>query len=153
MLGLMSGNRVQTSSTSAIPLDTLINTGVRANTDVDAFATAGERQAAVLLWNYHDADEPAPASSVSLSISGLPDNVHRVLVQHYRIDDTHSNAYTVWKQMGSPQQPTTEQYAQLQASAGLQLLTAPLWAEVANGKLQLNSSMPRQSISLVKLTW
>jgi xylan 1,4-beta-xylosidase len=153
MLGLMSGNRVQTSSTSAIPLDTLIKTGVRANTDVDAFATAGERQAAVLLWNYHDADEPAPASSVSLSISGLPDNVHRVLVQHYRIDDTHSNAYTVWKQMGSPQQPTTEQYAQLQASAGLQLLTAPLWAEVANGKLQLNSSMPRQSISLVKLTW
>jgi len=153
MLGLMRGNRVQTSSTSAIPLDTLIKTGVRANTDVDAFATAGERQAAVLLWNYHDADEPAPASSVSLSISGLPDNVHRVLVQHYRIDDTHSNAYTVWKQMGSPQQPTTEQYAQLQASAGLQLLTAPLWAEVANGKLQLNSSMPRQSISLVKLTW
>jgi xylan 1,4-beta-xylosidase len=55
--------------------------------------------------------------------------------------------------MGSPQQPTTEQYAQLQASAGLQLLDAPVWADVSNGKLQVNTSMPRQSISLVKLAW
>lgn len=153
MAALMSGNRVQTTSTSAVPLDTLISTGVRANADIDAFATAADHQAAVLLWNYHDADEPAAPSPVSLTIDGLPANVHRVLVQHYRIDDTHSNAYTVWKHMGSPQQPTTEQYAQLQASAGLQLLDAPVWADVSNGKLQVNSSMPRQSISLVKLAW
>jgi len=76
-----------------------------------------------------------------------------VLVQHFRIDETHSNAYTVWKQMGSPQQPTSEQYAQLKASDGLQLLNAPVWADVVNGKVQLASSLPRESISLVKLTW
>jgi xylan 1,4-beta-xylosidase len=153
MLGMMSGTRVQTSSTSAVPLDTLISTGVRANPDVDAFATFADRQAAVLLWNYHDADEPAPQSPVSVTIQGIPASVHRVLVQHFRIDETHSNAYTVWKQMGSPQQPTSEQYAQLKASDGLQLLNAPVWADVVNGKVQLASSLPRESISLVKLTW
>ena len=153
MLGLMSGTRVQTTSTSAVPLDTLVSTGVRANADIDAFATSAEHQAAVLLWNYHDADEPAPATPVTLGIAGLPATVHRVLVQHYRIDDTHSNAYTVWKQMGSPQQPTTEQYQQLKAAAGLQLLGSPVWSDVVNGRLELNSTMPRESISLVKLSW
>ena len=38
----------------------------------------------------------APAQVVT-SFVGLPSSVHRVLVQHYRIDDSHSNAYTVWK--------------------------------------------------------
>lgn len=153
MLGLMSGNRVQTTSTSAVPLDTLISTGVRAGADIDALATSADREAAVLLWNYHDADEPAPATPVSLQIAGLPTGTHRVLVQHYRIDETHSNAYTVWKQMGSPQQPTAEQYQQLKAAAALQLLGPPIWADVNNGKLDLTSSMPRQSISLVRISW
>ena len=153
MLGLMSGNRVQTTSTSAVPLDTLVSTGVRAAADIDAFATTADREAAVLLWNYHDADEPAPAAPVSLKVAGLPTGAHRVLVQHYRIDETHSNAYTVWKQMGSPQQPTTEQYQQLKAAAGLQLLGPPVWADVSDGKLEITSSMPRQSISLVRLSW
>ena len=153
MLGLMSGNRVQTTSTSAVPLDTLITTGVRAAPDIDAFATSADRQAAVLLWNYHDADEPAAASAVSLDIAGVPANVHRVLLQHYRIDGTHSNAYTVWKEMGSPQQPTAGQYQQLKAADGLQLLTPPVWAEVEKGHVKLDSTMPRQSISLVRLSW
>jgi xylan 1,4-beta-xylosidase len=74
-------------------------------------------------------------------------------VQHYRIDDTHSNAYTRWKAMGSPQQPTAEQYAQLQSVAGLQLLTSPAWVNVVDGKLDLTTELPRQSISLVKITW
>jgi xylan 1,4-beta-xylosidase len=55
--------------------------------------------------------------------------------------------------MGSPQQPTTEQYAQLQAAAGLQLLTSPAWIDVVDGKLDLATELPRQSISLVTITW
>jgi xylan 1,4-beta-xylosidase len=153
MFGLMSGNRVQTTSTSAVPLDTLISTGVRENADIDAFATEGERQAAVLVWNYHDAEGSGPDAPVSVRIAGLPTGIHRVLVQHFRIDETHSNAYTAWKQMGSPQQPTAEQYAQLKAAAGLQLLNAPVWADVAGGALQLSTSMPRHSISLIRLSW
>jgi xylan 1,4-beta-xylosidase len=153
MMGLMSGNRVQTASTSTVPLETLIKTGVRTNPDVDALATREGNQAAVMLWNYHDADEPAPASPVSLEVMDLPPGINRVLVQHFRIDETHSNAYTLWKQMGSPQQPTTEQYTQLQAAAGLQLLDTPVWTDVTERKLQLRITMPRQSISLIKLTW
>ena len=40
--------------------------------------------------------------------SGLPDG--RPALMHYRIDNEHSNAYTAWKLMGSPQPPTPAQY-------------------------------------------
>jgi len=153
MLGMMSGTRVQTTSTSAVPLDTLIGTGVRANSDVDAFATAADHQAAVLVWNYHDADEPAAQAPVAVTIQGIPAGVHRVLLQHFRIDENHSDAYTVWKRMGSPQQPTSEQYAELKAAGELQLMNAPVWADVTDGKIQLSTSLPRESISFLKLSW
>ena len=74
-------------------------------------------------------------------------------MQHYRIDDTHSNAYTVWKGMGSPQSPTTEQYQQLKAASGLQLLEAPQWLDVQDGALHVATILPRQSISLLRLDW
>ncbi|HTD96325.1 MAG TPA: hypothetical protein VK627_05330 [Edaphobacter sp.] len=153
MLGLMSGTRVATTSTASIPLDTLVSAGVRMAADVDGMAALDDRKVTVLLWNYHDADQPAPATPTSVKLSGLPNGVKRVLVQHYRIDDIHSNAYTAWKAMGSPQQPTAEQYAQLQAVAGLQLLTSPAWVDVVDDKLDLATELPRQSISLVTITW
>ena len=40
----------------------------------------------------------------------------RALVRHYRVDQDHSNSYTVWKRMNSPQQPTLEQYKELEAA-------------------------------------
>ena len=33
---------------------------------------------------------------------------------HYRVDREYSNSYEVWKAMGSPQNPTTEQYQELE---------------------------------------
>jgi xylan 1,4-beta-xylosidase len=153
MFGLMSGTRVAATSNASVSLDTLVSTGVREKTDVDGMAAIDDRKATVLVWNYHDADTVAAATSTTIKLSGLPAGAKRVLVQHYRIDDTHSNAYTVWKAMGSPQQPTTEQYAQLQAIAGLQLLTSPTWVDVVDGKLDLATELPRQSISLIKITW
>jgi len=153
MVALMNGSRVSSTSDGQIPLDTILTSGVRTNADIDAFATKGDREAAALIWNYHDMDEPAPATPVTVTISGIPENVHRVLLMHYRIDDTHSNAYTVWKAMGSPQQPTSEQYAELKSKDGLQLLTSPEWIDVIDGQAKVTTEMPRQSVSLLTLKW
>jgi xylan 1,4-beta-xylosidase len=153
MFGLMSGNRVQTSSSGKVPLDTLVGTGVRQASDLDALATRADREAAVLVWNYHDVDGRAEAVPTSITISDIPTGVHKVLLQHYRIDDTHSNAYTVWLAMGSPQHPTAKQYADLQAAGQLQLLTSPAWVDVSEGQIKLTTDMPRQGISLLYLHW
>jgi xylan 1,4-beta-xylosidase len=120
---------------------------------VDALATLGTREAAVLVWNYHDVNQPAPAAPASLTIRGIPAGVDRVLLEHYRIDDTHSNAYTAWQKMGSPQHPTTQQYAALRSAGQLQLLTSPQWLDVANGEVTIKTEMPRQGISLLRLKW
>lgn len=154
MAALMSGTRVTTTSTGMVPLDKIVQTGVREEADVDAMATkAADNTAAVMLWNYHDVDGAGPVAPAAIAIHGLPATAKRVLVTHYRIDDTHSNAYTVWKEMGSPQHPTTEQYQKLQAVDGLQTLTSPEWMDASGGTITLKTEMPRQSISLVTLKW
>jgi xylan 1,4-beta-xylosidase len=153
MAGLMSGSRVRVESDGAVSLDDMLKSGVRQGPDIDGLATRTENQAAVMLWNYHDIDVPAPPAQITLSIQGLPKSLHRVLLQHFRIDDHHSNAYAVWKEMGSPPNPTAQQFAQLQAAGKLQLLDAPQWLAVDAGSLTISMSLPRQAVSLVYLSW
>jgi xylan 1,4-beta-xylosidase len=86
-------------------------------------------------------------------VAGLPLDVTRALVHHYRIDETHSNAYTAWKRMGSPQKPTPEQYAALEAAGQLELLDSPQWVPVAAGVTALDFVLPRHAVSLVRLGW
>jgi xylan 1,4-beta-xylosidase len=153
MAGLMSGVRVATSSTGQIPLDDMMTNGVRKAPDIDAFATKAAHESAVMLWNYHDDDLPAPGADVQVTISGIPVGVKKVLLEHYRIDDTHSNSYTAWKAMGSPQSPTPEQYVQMKAAGQLELLASPEWLDVSGGKVTITTSLPRQAISLLHLNW
>ncbi len=153
MAGLMAGNRVATFSSGQVPLADLVKTGVRQAPDVDALATKSVREAAVMMWNYHDDDLPAPPTDVQITISGIPAGVDKVLLEHYRIDETHSNAYTAWKNMGSPQSPTLEQYAQLKAAGQLQLLTSPVWLDVDQGRVTVETTLPRQAVSLLRLKW
>jgi xylan 1,4-beta-xylosidase len=136
MTGLMSGDRIQAASDGA--------------PGVDVMATRSSRDVAVLAWNYDADDVPAADAAVKVSVGGLP--AGRVLVHHYRIDGTHSNAYTAWKQMGSPQSPTSEQYAALERAGQLQELDSPRWMEVRSGKLDLAFALPRQGVSLVRIT-
>jgi xylan 1,4-beta-xylosidase len=153
MAGLMAGERVATSSTGQVPLSGLVSGGVRGAPDVDALATKADREAAVMVWNYHDEDVPAPDADVTVTVDGIPAGVKRVLLEHYRIDDTHSNAYTAWKSMGSPQAPTPEQYQQLKAAGQLQLLTSPEWLDVTGGKVTIETNVPREALSLLRLKW
>lgn len=153
MAALMSGERVSTTSTGQIPLDDILISGVRQSPDIDAFATKSSRNAAVMLWNYHDDDLPAEGAQVQVVISGIPARVHKVLLQHYRIDEHHSNAYTVWKAMGSPQQPTPEQYAKVKEAGQLELLDSPRWLDVGDGKVTITTELPRQATSLMRLEW
>jgi xylan 1,4-beta-xylosidase len=153
MAGMMSGDRVETESAGRIPLDEILKSGVRQAPDADAFATRATRQAAVMVWNYHDDDLPAEPAGVQVTIAGIPAGVKRVLLKHYRIDDTHSNSYTVWKQMGSPQSPTAEQYARLRRAGQLELLNSPEWLDVGEGKVTVETELPRQATSLLRLEW
>jgi len=153
MLGLMSGERAEVKSSAAVTLDEMVRGGVRGKTAVDGLAARGDHSVAVMVWNYRD-EEPAEGEApVSLDVTGLPVRSRKILVRHYRIDQSHSNSYTVWKAMGSPQSPSPEQYSVLKAAGQLQMLESPRWVESKGGTLRLEFSMPGESVSLVELSW
>lgn len=125
MFGLMGPQRVRAASSHAADLDAMLKAGVKQQPDIGALASRGERMATVMVWRYHDDDLPGPVANIQFSLRGMLPSTARVLVHHYRIDATHSNSYTAWKQMGSPQKPTPEQYALLEAAGQLELIESP----------------------------
>ncbi len=153
MAAMLNGNRVEVRSNSGIEADALMEAGVRGQSDVNAVATRADREIVVLAWNYHDVDLPAPDAPVTVQVSGLPADIDAVRVQHYRIDGGHSNAYTVWKEMGSPQQPTAAQYARLEKAGQLQEMGPSEKARVGAGEVNVSFALPRQAVSLVRFRW
>jgi xylan 1,4-beta-xylosidase len=155
MAGLMAAtpgsNRVAVESSGRVQLAAMEKDGVRGAPDIDALAVHSDRQISVLVWNYHDDDLPGPDAAVQIEIAGLAGS-KRALLHHYRIDDTHSNAWTLWKKMGSPQQPDPEQYAALEAAGQLQELESPRWIEMG-APLKLGIRLPKQGVSLLQLSW
>jgi len=153
MAGQLGGDRVRVESNGAIALDSVIKEGVVARTDVDAVATRSDHKLSVLVLNYQDDDTAGPAAAVALQATGLPANVGRVSMQQFRVDQDHSNAYSAWKRAGSPQQPTPEQYAALEAAGQLQAVGSPQWLTVRNGAADVKFDLPLQGLALIELTW
>jgi len=151
MFGKMSGNRVASESTATLPLDDVRDASVRGTTDVSALASADARSCSILVWNYHDDDLPGPSAEITLTIDGVADGTPTLT--HYRVDADHSNAYTAWKSMGSPQPPTDAQHDALVSAGQLQTLGAPQRVAVTNHRLTTTFTLPRQGVSMLRFVW
>jgi xylan 1,4-beta-xylosidase len=149
MLGMMTGDRLTIDNPSAATLDSMLAGGVKDKPDISTLASADARSVEVLISNYHDSGKPGPDAPIRLTISGLPDGRH--LLEHFRVDLEHSNSYEAWKKMGSPQKPTPEQYAALESAGQLQTLESPRWVGVQDGRVELEFSLPRHGVSLIRL--
>lgn len=145
MGGLMRGDRVKTQLSA--------NASQETEGDVGALAARSERELSVLVWNYRADDVAGTAQPVTVSIQGLPPTATRVLVTQYRIDNSHSNAYTAWVAMGSPENPTSQQYSALIAAGQLQMLDSPQWVSASGGQAGIEIRLPREAVSLLQLSW
>lgn len=155
MFSRMGETRLPVQSDHAIALQEMMEKSVRDQPDVSALAAISDsqRQITVLVWHYHDDDLPGPDARIALNLQQLPVDDGSVQITHHRIDEHHSNAFTLWKAMGSPQEPTEDQIAYLKQNDGLQLLTPPTWARISEGRLRLDVALPRQAVSLITLNW
>jgi xylan 1,4-beta-xylosidase len=153
MFGMMQGNRVEVSKNLAYNYITIRDSSVRGEKpDINALAAMDTRTATIMVWNYHDNnDVTKPPSAVTVKMNGVPNG--KVLLKHYRVDQHFSNAYEAWKLMGSPKSPDAEQYASLERTGQLQMLTSPVWMDVKNGQAILNMQLPAQGVSLLHLSW
>ena len=153
MLAKMDGLRVATSSTAEVPLDTMLKEGVRGQPDVAAFASREAGKVSVMAWHYHDDDVPGPDAAVELVLSGIPSDIREATLTHYRIDDEHANAYSLWKKLGSPIAPSRPMYEAMEVASQLSMLEEPRKVSLADGRLTLPFTLPRQAVSLVVVDW
>jgi len=153
MFSRMGSQRIAATSDGARDLDAMLKEGVRDRPDVAALASRDGRRVTVLVWHYHDDDVSGPAAEVDMVVGGLELKRGQAKLQHFRIDAEHSNAYTVWRRMGSPAQPSATQYAQLEKASELALMAAPSSVEVADGRAAISYTLARQAVSLVVLEW
>ncbi len=152
MLGMMSGNRVGVSGDLRYNFKSICDSSVRGKqADINAFACSNKNTVTVLLWNYHDLDIKNNGSLVELTVKGIP--AERATLTHYRIDQDHSNSYTVWKKMGSPQHPTAEQIAKLEKAGQLQMLSKPKEIKISDNAVTIKMQLPRQAVSLLKISY
>jgi len=152
MLGMMGGERVEVKSNRMYPLKMIMDSGVSGrSTDIGALASNSDKSAAVMIWNYHDEDMQGTAEPISLTVKGIA--AKNFLVTQYRIDLDHSNSYEVWKKMGSPQNPTKKQIAELEKAGQLAILGSPEKLDVRGGVLTTTLNLPRQGVALIKLDW
>ena len=152
MLGMMGGERVEVKSNRMYPLKMIMDSGVSGrSTDIGALASNSDKSAAVMIWNYHDEDMQGTAEPISLTVKGIA--AKKILVTQYRIDLDHSNSYEVWKKMGSPQNPTKKQIAELEKAGQLAILGSPEKLDVRGGVLTTTLNLPRQGVALIKLDW
>ena len=150
MFGMMKGKRVKVTGNRMYDLKTFVDSSVRMQTDIGALAAKSKNSATVMVWNYHDEDKQETAEEINIVLDGLP--AESITVTEYRIDNEHSNSYEVWKKMGSPQNPTTDQVAILEKAGQLQMLNQPVKMKV-NKSMSLKIHLSRQGVSLLKLDW
>lgn len=138
MYGMMQGRRI------------LVENGGRI--DIQGLAVAGERQLTLMVWNYTDDDLPGDSVDMTILAKHLPPG--QMSFRHYRVDETHSNAYEVWKKIGSPSSVEGTAYRVLERSGGLSELMPPERVNVSeNGEITVSFVLPPHAVSLLKWNW
>ena len=117
--------------------------------DISGVATVSDSALSILIYNHHDNWDMAEDYPVELTVKNLPFASSDLTLTHYRIDKSHSNAYTEWVEQGKPMYPTAEQYEAIKARESLEMLDSPQVLQPIDGKIKLEFMLPVHSISLL----
>jgi xylan 1,4-beta-xylosidase len=150
---MVKGTDVAVASDGAVPLDTMLARGVREHADVSAIATLDRDGMYILVWHYHDEDVPGQAAEVSLALDHLPIKDSKITLEQFQIDAEHTNPVATWNELGAPQSPTPAQLADLEQASRPAKLDPPQNLNVANSSVNYRLTLPRQSVTLVHITW
>ncbi|MEO7489719.1 MAG: beta-xylosidase, partial [Ferruginibacter sp.] len=118
---------------------------------VGALATLGSKELYIMLWNYHDDDSKKSTALINLALQNIP--AAKAIVSSYLVDETHSNSYTFWKELGSPQEVSASQFSQLEKAGKLQTIETGKKVIIANGNINYQLSLAGQGVALLKFTW
>ncbi|KAJ7800114.1 xylan 1,4-beta-xylosidase [Mycena olivaceomarginata] len=152
MFGMMQGTRLEANSTGQARLEDVLAHSVQGElSDVGVLASMSAEgdKLALIIWNYHDDALPKPDAEISLRISDVFPGRAAAGLTHYRIDETHSNAFSAWLNLGSPQDPTQEQIVGLKTDGMLQMLHSPSTLKLKDGIADIEFDLPIHAVSLL----
>jgi xylan 1,4-beta-xylosidase len=149
----MGTEQLATTSSGEVPLEQILSDGVRDKPDVGVLATRAERgRVDILLWHYHDDDVPGPPADIHISLIGLARGV-QLQERIWRVDRENGDAFTVWKTMGSPANPSKSQVEQLISASHMAVRRARTRVLSPNGSVTLEQRLSRQGVELIELQW
>jgi xylan 1,4-beta-xylosidase len=140
MLNMMGTTRLQLSG------------GSGTSDGVDGFATLNKNgsEVAVIIYNsFVDFSGAGSANSVNLTVSNLPLPKGKITVNHYRVDETLSNAYNTWVKQGKPSKPSTAQWDEMKTASNLAELKPQVSFDYSGGAYTDTFTLPGQSVSLL----
>jgi xylan 1,4-beta-xylosidase len=120
---------------------------------ISAFAARDGKRITVLATHYrhdkiHSEGDPMP---VKLEITPHWPPGTAATLKQWRIDREHSNAYTVFRESGSPKDPTPEQIATVKNRMELELLE-PGRPVDAGMPISLSLQLPTNSMTMIEIT-
>ncbi len=107
----------------------------------------GEDYAVMVYYTDETLDSKLPDQKIRFQLRGLAGNYR---VRHYRIDHQHSNSYTAFLELGSPDPATQAQQEQIRQSGRLSLLYPEEKICLSEGYSE-EFVMPPHSVSLIEL--
>lgn len=153
MMAKLGTRRIPASSSAAWDIGLLDSAaGRNMPEEVDALATrADDGTISLALWRHTDDqyqtdDKETP---VEIAVRGLASGKYKL--SHFRIDATHSNAHTVWRELGSPQDPTEGELSAIKARQGLEEIEEAVEITPLDGTVSLELKLPLPSVSLLIL--
>ena len=139
------------SSGTQNPLTYTDKNGLSEAPDISGFATVSDASTlSILIYNHHDNWDINTPYEINLKVDNLEQS--SVRLRHYRIDQSHSNAYSEWVKQDKPMYPTAQQREAIKAREGLEQVEAEQTLAIQDGKLTLRLTLPVHGISLLTLS-
>lgn len=114
-------------------------------------ATRNGRVGSYMVWNFEDGiSDMYGRRSFELNIRDR-EALGTYYVAEYRIDQNHSNANSLWHEMGCPKEPSIEQIRKLRASDGLEPMGMPRAVNRDGKDFTLTLTLPQHGVSLLQI--
>lgn len=123
--------------------------------NVNGVATYNNEKIIILIYNCEydinrtEGDEQS-ARLINLNVKNIPWS--KVKVEHYRVDNEHSNSYAVWKNMGCPECCSAKELEVLRANMDLELLVDSTTVDTYSGILKTNFEIPMPAVSMLVIS-
>ncbi len=138
-------------------LDKLADEMVPVSLDDDAghvmgFATKSEDKITFIVCNFQNDKIQNDGNSykVTLHIETGWKSSEKVILNHWRIDEKHSNSYTAFKEIGKPEVPNPIQIDKIKSKMGLELMESPLELKTEQ-LMEIKFVLPCNAVSLIEI--